>query len=142
MKNSRVNKWREYRLEIDSNENLDFSIINSDSELKNMFQLIGFDYKENFIKSGYKKKLFVNEYYKSENINDQKEINKIINTIEKNEMTFETNISDFNSHNNDSTIKLNFREFITDENNLESLTNQETTDLKINQINIMENKEK
>ena len=57
MKNSRVNKWREYRLEIDSNENLDFSIINSNSELKNMFQLIGFDYKENFIKSGYKKKL-------------------------------------------------------------------------------------
>ena len=57
-------------------------------------------------------------------------------------MISETNISDFNSHNNDSTIKLNFREFITDENNLESLTNQETTDLKINQINIMENKEK
>ncbi len=142
MKNSRVNKWKEYRLEIDSNENLDFSIINSNLELKKMFSMIEFDYKESFIKSGYKKKLLVNEYYKSENIIDQKEINKIINAIEKNEMGFESKILDFNSHNNDSIIKLNFREFITDENNLESFSNQETTDLKINQINILENKEK
>lgn len=142
MKNSRVNKWKEYRLEIDSNENLDFSIINSNLELKTMFEHIGFDYKKDFVKSGYKKKILFDEYYKSKNTINQKEINRIINSIEKNEMVQDKHILDFNSHINDSIIKANFREFITDENNLESLTNQETTDLKINQINIMENKEK
>ncbi len=145
MKNSRVNKWKEYRLEIDSNNNLDFSIINSNDELKKMFQLINFDYEDSFIKSGYKKKLSINEHYKSENIINQKEIDKIINVIEKNEIIIEYRNKDYNHYNqhiNDDIIKKYFREFTTDNIELKNLINQETTDLKINQINIVENKDK
>ncbi|MBD5422933.1 MAG: hypothetical protein HDR43_00290 [Mycoplasma sp.] len=143
-KNSRFNKWRKYRQDIDSCENLDFSIVNSNSELKDMFASINFDIESAYIKSGYKVSLLSNEHYKSSKITHRQEINKIINIIEKNEINnernYENNIN-LNSHKNDEIINKYFQEFI-DKKELEEQNNQETTNLKISKINIVESKEK
>ncbi|WP_022935350.1 hypothetical protein ACJA28_01580 [Mesomycoplasma moatsii] len=141
-KKSRINKWRKYREEIDSNENIHFSIVNTDEELKEMFKSIDFDIESAYKKSGY--------YSKKNNYNvlnkrfeEKKEIEKLLNFIEQNESPKNNNkqTKDFNSHKNDSIINEHFLEFVARED-LEDKIDQGTTDLKINRINIVESKDK
>ncbi len=142
-KTTRIDKWREYREEIDSNKNIHFSIVNSDDELKQLFDSINFNIVDSYKKAGY----VINNksYYHSNNKskNEIKNIKSILRNIEENEnMITKKNLNkDFNSHKYDEIINNYFLEFI-DRKEWENKENQETIDLKINKINIVESKEK
>ena len=136
-KKTRINKWRKYREEIDSNENIHFSIVNSDEELKKLFKSINFN-----IESSYKKNGFVSKsrkINKNNKMDEKLEIESIINQIDRNENVKSKNTlaKDFSSHKNDNLIREMFYEFI-DKNDLNQKEDQETTDLKIKKININE----
>lgn len=134
----RLEKWRKYRQELDSVESLDFSIVNSDEELKKIFTSIDFDIEKAYIRSGYKTNLFIDEHYKSSKIIHRQEINEIINRIEKNEnLNSFNNLDniDFNSHKNDQIINEDFKEFLDDEQ-MKQNNEIETTDLKIKRVKV------
>lgn len=138
-KETRIEKWRKYRQELDSVESLDFSIINSDSELKNIFNSINFNIEEAYIRSGYKTNLYVDEHYKSSKTIHRQEINDILNKIEKNERVQSKNNLDnydFSSHANDQIINDNFKEFVDQEQIDDKNELVETTSLKIKRFKV------
>lgn len=138
-KQTRIEKWRKYRQELDSVESLDFSIINSDPELKNIFNSIHFNIEEAYIRSGYKTNLYVDEHYKSSKTIHRQEINDILNKIEKNENVQSKNnfdSYDFNSHLNDQIINDHFKEFVDQEQMDDKHEAIETTSLKIKRVKV------
>lgn len=137
-KNSRINKWRKYREEIDTNESIHFSIVNTDKELKKMLDSIDFDIEKEYEKIGFQGTSSKESTIKKQ-INEKKEIENILSIIEKNETIQTSNrlIKEFNSHKYDEIINTNFLEFL-DKEQLKNQQDQETTDLKINRINITE----
>ena len=138
---SRINKYRKYREQIDSNENIHLSIINSDKELKELFESINFNVEQAYKLSG-----SLNSNYDFKNIkkiNETKELNEILEDISSNSDSSSNKSiepSQFNSHKNDALMKEYFVEFINKEE-LQFEENQETTDLKIKKINIIDNVE-
>lgn len=139
---SRINKWRKYREEIDSNSTIHFSILNSDQELKKMFESIDFDVIDAYNKAGYLPSFYQNVERKS-HTKEKKEVENILRIIEQNETINEKShiIKEFNSHKYDEIINNFFPEFL-DKDDLENQEKQETTDLKINKINIIDNNDK
>ncbi len=139
---TRISKWRKYREEIDSNENIHFSIVNTDKELKSLLKSIDFNIQNEYQKAGYISNTSILGDKLSKN-NEKKKVQTIIEIIEKSENNNQDNNflnTDFSSHKYDSIIEEDFKEFM-DKQNLEN-NNQETTNLKINKINIVDNKEK
>ncbi len=136
---SRMNKWKKYREEIDSNENIYISLINSNSELKSQLESINFDI-ERLIKE--------NDDNRQKNIDLSDNKNKVINKINSILSLIEqsdNNLNnkslgqrDFDSHINDKIIDEHFSEF---KNQNEVYSETETTDLKINKINIINSEE-
>lgn len=137
---SRISKWRKYREAIDSNESIHFSIANTDKEIKELLESINFNIEEHYDKFGFTNSE-LKEPTKKKIRNEIKEIETILSTIEKNETvkTKDKLVKDFNSHKYDEIINTNFLEFL-DKEELD-LQSQETTDLKINKINISINKD-
>lgn len=137
---SRIIKWAKYRENIDTNESLHFSIINSDPNLKKMFEYINFNIEKSYESVGYKTKVKTNKninlYKKNEN-----EINNILIKIENNE-TYNSdenkkNNDDLNSHKYDKLLNDYFPEFLENDQ-IENIEDQETTDIKISNIKITE----
>ena len=50
---NRVNKWKEYRNTMESEEGIHFSIVNSSDELKKLFNSINFDIVEAYEKNNH-----------------------------------------------------------------------------------------
>lgn len=139
-KKTRIHKWEAYRQDIESNENIDFSIINSDKELKKMLKSIKLDVNEEYSKKGYYSqsddKVINNNY-----LLESDQINDVLKIIEDNENVENKNKIDeeYNSHKYDELLKSNFEEFIDNKDSLNiSQDNKETTELKINKISIEE----
>lgn len=137
---SRISKYRKHREKIDSNENIYLSIVNSDEKLLNLFDSIDFNIELAYEKSGFSP--VENETKNSKTTNETKEIEIILDEIEKNSIQSKyinenNEMNDFNSHKNDQTIKEYFIEFI-DKKELQAEDEQETTSLKIkiNRVNM------
>lgn len=138
---NRVNKWKEYRNTLESEEGIHFSIVNSSDELKKLFKSINFDIVEAYEKNNH------NLHYLKENISisvkkEQKKINDILKKIENIDSSKQhKNIAmkNYNSHKYDELLKENFLEFIDKEKIKKEDDNIDTTNLKINKINIVEN---
>lgn len=138
---NRVNKWEEYRNTLESEEGIHFSIINSSDELKKMFNSIDFNIVEAYEKNNH------NLHYLKDNISisvkkEQKKINDILKKIENIESSKQPKnivMKDFNSHKYDELLNENFLEFLDKEKIEKEDDNIDTTSLKINKINIVEN---
>lgn len=138
---NRVNKWKEYRNTMESEEGIHFSIVNSSDELKKLFNSINFDIVEAYEKNNH------NLHYLKENISisvkkEQKKINDILKKIENIESSKQNKniaMKNFNSHKYDELLKENFLEFIDKDKIKKEDDNIDITNLKINKINIVEN---
>ena len=133
-KETRINRWKQYRHQILENHNIDLAIINSEPELKRLLKQVNFN-PEDLVSLNEINTHGINEMSYQQQVETQS-VNDLLDQIHKNESLKPKHQENrnFNSHKYDHIIWEYFPEFQDDEEIISGDT--ETTQLEVKKVNL------